>query len=109
MLPFYADSCGAAIENDHIAFRTMGVPHLGIASFEKIFLHYGYQKRDPYFFESKKLDAFWFSPPEPHFPRIFVSELRVGFAPRVGHWSLPASNLCAENRGGTLGKGQDRG
>ena len=24
------------IENDHIAFRTMGVPHLGIASFEKI-------------------------------------------------------------------------
>ena len=34
------------IENDHIAFRTMGVPHLGIASFEKIFLHYGYAKRD---------------------------------------------------------------
>lgn len=68
----------AAIENDHIAFRTMGVPHLGIASFEKIFLQYGYVKRAPYFFESKKLDAFWFAPPEPHFPRIFVSELRVG-------------------------------
>lgn len=68
----------SAIENDHIAFRTMGVPHLGIASFEKIFLHYGYTKRDPYFFASKKLDAFWFAPPEPHFPRIFVSELRVG-------------------------------
>lgn len=31
------------IENDHIAFRTIGVPHLGIASLEKIFLHYGYQ------------------------------------------------------------------
>jgi hypothetical protein len=66
------------IENDHIAFRTLGVPHLGIASFEKIFLHYGYQKRDYYKFEGKKLDAFWFSPPEPHYPRIFVSELRVG-------------------------------
>ena len=65
------------IENDHVAFRTMGVPNLGIASFEKIFLHYGYQKRDAFFFESKKLDAFWFAPPEPHFPRIFVSELRV--------------------------------
>ena len=26
------------IINDHIAFRTMGVPNLGIASFEKIFL-----------------------------------------------------------------------
>ena len=30
------------IENDHIAFRTMGVPQLGVKSFEKIFLHYVY-------------------------------------------------------------------
>ncbi len=67
-----------AIENDHIAFRTMGVPQLGIRSFERIFTHYGYQKRDPYFFASKKLDAFWYAPPQPHYPRIFVSELRVG-------------------------------
>ncbi len=66
------------IENDHIAFRTMGVPQLGIKSFEKIFLHYGYQKRDAYFFASKKLNAFWYSPPSPKYPRIFVSELRVG-------------------------------
>ncbi len=66
------------IENDHIAFRTMGVPQLGIQSFEKIFLHYGYQKRDYFYFEGKKLNAYWFSPPEPHFPRIFVSELRIG-------------------------------
>ena len=65
------------IENDHIAFRTLGVPHLGIASFEKIFLHYGYLKRDYYHFEGKRLDAYWFSPPEPNYPRIFVSELRV--------------------------------
>ena len=66
------------IENDHIAFRTMGVPQLGIQSFEKIFSHYGYQKREPYHFESKMLDAFWYAPPEPQYPRIFVSELRVG-------------------------------
>lgn len=65
------------IENDHIAFRTMGVPHLGIQSFEKIFLHYGYQKMDHYFFEGKKLDAWWYSPPRETDPRIFVSELRV--------------------------------
>ena len=45
------------IENDHVAFRTLGVPHLGLASFEKIFLHYGYTKMDPYHFEKKKLDA----------------------------------------------------
>jgi len=66
------------IENDHIAFRTMGVPQLGLKSFEKIFTHYGYQKREPYHFEAKKLDAFWYAPPEPIYPRIFVSELRVG-------------------------------
>ncbi len=66
------------IENDHIAFRTMGVPQLGIQSFEKIFQHYGYQKRDPYYFASKKLDAFWYAPPSSELPRIFVSELRVG-------------------------------
>jgi hypothetical protein len=65
------------IENDHIAFRTMGVPQLGVKSFEKIFLHYGYEKRDHYFFEGKKLDAWWYSPPRESDPRIFVSELRV--------------------------------
>lgn len=65
------------IVNDHIAFRTLGVPNLGIASFEKIFLHYGYEKRDYYYFEGKKLDAYWYAPPEDHYPRIFMSELRV--------------------------------
>ena len=66
------------IENDHIAFRTMGVPHLGIRSFERIFMHCGYQKRDSYHFAAKKIDANWYQPPKPHYPRIFVSELRVG-------------------------------
>lgn len=66
------------IVNDHIAFRTLGVPNLGIKSFEKIFLALGYTKKDYFNFEGKKLDAYWFAPPEPHYPRIFVSELRVG-------------------------------
>lgn len=65
------------ITNDHIAFRTLGLPHLGVASFEKIFLHYGYKKMKPYFFEQKKLDAYWYAPPSPEYPRIFLSELRV--------------------------------
>lgn len=65
------------IENDHIAFRTLGVPHLGIASLEKVFLHYGYTRMDKYFFPEKKLDAYWYAPPVPELPRIFISELRV--------------------------------
>jgi hypothetical protein len=66
------------IENDHIAFRTMGVPHLGIASLEQVFLHHGYQRRDRFEFPAKKLTAYWYHPPQPACPRIFISELRVG-------------------------------
>ncbi len=65
------------IENDHIAFRTLGVPHLGIASLEKVFLAHGYQRRDPYDFPAKKVSANWYAPPDERFPRIFISELRV--------------------------------
>jgi hypothetical protein len=71
-------SSPAEIENDHIAFRTMGVPQLGIASLERIFLHYGYQRRERYDFAAKKLNAHWYSPPRTNLPRIFISELRVG-------------------------------
>lgn len=65
------------IINDHIAFRTMGVPNLGIASFEKIFLAHGYQRMEFYHFKAKKLDAYWFAPPTPDLPRVFISELKV--------------------------------
>lgn len=65
------------ISNDHIAFRTLGVPYLGIKSLEMIFLYYGYTQKDHYSFEGKKLDAFWYAPPSNEFPRIFISELRV--------------------------------
>ncbi|MFT5171105.1 MAG: hypothetical protein ACI9BD_000877 [Candidatus Marinamargulisbacteria bacterium] len=65
------------IINDHIAFRTMGVDHLGIQSLEKIFLHLGYTRQDPYRFAKKKLDAYWYAPPDDQLPRIFISELRV--------------------------------
>ncbi len=65
------------IDNDHIAFRTLGVKNLGIGSFEKIFLHLGYSKKDYFYFEGKKLNAFWYAPPSEKYPRIFLSELRV--------------------------------
>ncbi len=65
------------IENDHIAFRTLGVPHLGIASLERVFLKYGYERRDRYDFPAKRVTAHWYHPPEPRHPRIFISQLRV--------------------------------
>jgi len=70
-------SSDSDIENDHIAFRTLGVKNLGIASLEKIFLHLGYKKEDSYNFPQKKLNAYWYSPANHNDPRIFISELRV--------------------------------
>lgn len=67
----------SSVENDHIAFRTIGVPHLGIGSLEKVFLHHGYQARDWFDFPVKKLDARWYAPPVPEAPRVFISQLRV--------------------------------
>tara|TARA_B100000427_G_scaffold9336_1_gene8087 strand:- start:803 stop:1654 length:852 start_codon:yes stop_codon:yes gene_type:complete len=67
------------IINDHIAFRTFGLPHLGIKSLEKIMLHYGYTKKDFYQFKRKKLTAFWYAPPKeiPNLPRLFISQCEV--------------------------------
>ena len=65
------------IMNDHIAFRTLGVPNLGISSFEKLFIHHGYTKQDYYFFPKKKIDAYWYKPPTENYPRVFISELKV--------------------------------
>ena len=65
------------IINDHIAFRTMGVKHLVIKSFEKIYLKHGYKKWDFYSFNEKKLNAYWYSHSKKNMPRIFISELKV--------------------------------
>jgi hypothetical protein len=65
------------IVNDHIAFRTLGIPNLGISSFERIFLHHGYTKQGHYFFPKKKLEAYWYKPPHDSYPRVFISELIV--------------------------------
>ncbi|MCG8582126.1 MAG: DUF1338 domain-containing protein [Bacteroidales bacterium] len=69
------------IENDHIAFRTIGEPQLGIQSLEKIFLHHGYVAKGDFYFEHKKINARWYAPPEESLPRIFISELRVNDFP----------------------------
>ena len=65
------------IQNDHIAFRTLKYNNLGIKSLEKIFLYFGYSKKDFFDFKSKKLNAYWYSPPNKKYPRIFISELRI--------------------------------
>ena len=34
-----------------------------------------------FFFEGKRLNARWYAPPEPEYPRIFISELIVDDMP----------------------------
>ena len=86
------------ISNDHIAFRTMGGPHLGINSFEKIFLHHGYERKDQFFFEGKRLNAFWYAPPKNNYPRVFISELIVNDMSNLGRWSLIYDKNKLDNR-----------
>ena len=72
MIPEGIIQKASEIENDHIAFRTLGVPNLGVGSLEKIFLYHGYTKRDYYFFQEKKLNAWWYSATRCRIPQIFI-------------------------------------
>ena len=83
---------GSDICNDHIAFRCLGIQHLGIASLEKIFLKLGYVKKDYLYFKEKKLNAFWYSPPKSRksLARVFISECRLN------EFSLEAQQLVAK-------------
>lgn len=76
------------IRYDHLAFRTFGVNGYGIDSMEKVFLDFGYTKREELRFPAKKLKALWFAPPavvsdngsggvNGPLPRVFISELLV--------------------------------
>jgi hypothetical protein len=68
---------GDAFINDHIAFRSFGYPHTGIAMLEKIFFKLGYQKMDYINFAEKKLNAHWYKPADLTLPKVFISEIRV--------------------------------
>eukprot|EP00195_Chlamydomonas_chlamydogama_P015459 CAMPEP_0202898534 /NCGR_PEP_ID=MMETSP1392-20130828/7034_1 /ASSEMBLY_ACC=CAM_ASM_000868 /TAXON_ID=225041 /ORGANISM="Chlamydomonas chlamydogama, Strain SAG 11-48b" /LENGTH=332 /DNA_ID=CAMNT_0049584491 /DNA_START=259 /DNA_END=1257 /DNA_ORIENTATION=+ len=70
------------IYHDHYAFRTFGVPGLGISSLSEVLLPLGYtQRQDTFAFPNKKLLATWFGPRDPALydtlPRIFMSEIEV--------------------------------
>lgn len=62
--------------NDHVAYRTIKHPKLGIKSLAKHFEKYGYVEKSDYHFELKKLYAIHMEHKEdPSLPKIFISEL----------------------------------
>ncbi|MEQ8210068.1 MAG: DUF1338 domain-containing protein [Lacipirellulaceae bacterium] len=68
---------GETVLNDHVAFRTLALEPIGLEKLEPHILALGYQRFEPYEFPAKKLKAFGYLPPQPDFPRIFLSELMV--------------------------------
>ena len=81
----------------------------GIDSMAGALLDFGYVRRDNLKFEKKKLNAFWFAPPSPELPRIFVSELEVGSFPEEAqkiirrYTSAAASTATQHFLSGSLG------
>ena len=72
------ESLGGHYVNDHIAFRTFGLPGFGINSIAAPFQALGYQACGEYYFEEKKLNAIHLEFPEDNtLPKIFISELMV--------------------------------
>jgi hypothetical protein len=69
---------GDKVQNDHVALRTFGVPGIAIAALAKPFELVGYEPRDTYRFEDKKLNARYWQHPDATLPKLFISELCVG-------------------------------
>lgn len=63
--------------NDHIAFRTYNRSPIALKDLEPHLLAFGYERFEPYQFESKKLEAFGYLHPDEAYPRVFLSELET--------------------------------
>jgi hypothetical protein len=92
-------SGGEKVVNDHIAFRTLNHPRIGIDVLAKVFLQQGYEYRNSYEFESKHLDAKHFEhTTDPLMPRVFISELRLqDFSPELQQVALEMVNRIPES------------
>ncbi len=69
---------GEVVANDHIAFRTFDLDKVNVDVISKAFCHFGYSQKGEYEFEAKKLYAKHFEHPDDLYPRVFISELKVG-------------------------------
>lgn len=70
------EESGQTVLNDHVAYRTLNHPSLGIEKIASIFRKYGYVEKGEYHFEAKKLYAIHMeNENDPSQPKIFISEL----------------------------------
>lgn len=65
------------IVNDHIALRTFNLEKVNLDKIASHFIKLGYEAKEDYNFEQKKLRAKHFEHPEAGYPKVFISELLV--------------------------------
>jgi hypothetical protein len=68
---------GEVVRNDHVALRTYALPGIGIAALARPFEAVGYEPREQYRFDDKKLRARYWQHPDAARPKVFISELCV--------------------------------
>ena len=72
-----ADASVKEIKNDHVAYRTYDVSPIGMSALGAIFEKYGYERRDQYIFNDKKLIAYHWEHSDNSLPKVFISELET--------------------------------
>lgn len=65
------------IVNDHIALRTFNLEKVNLDKIASHFIKLGYEAKEDYNFEQKKLRAKHFEHPQAGYPKVFISELLV--------------------------------
>ena len=68
---------GETVLNDHVAYRSIAINGFGLKDLCVPFLELGYEIKDDYKFEVKKLDAVHLESSNIDDPKVFISELRV--------------------------------
>ncbi len=68
---------GVELINDHVAFRTFNIAKVNLDKLAVHFIALGYEEKDQYIFEQKKLRAKHFEHPDTTKPKVFISELLV--------------------------------
>ncbi|SMC17646.1 protein of unknown function [Andreprevotia lacus DSM 23236] len=74
---------GAAVINDHVAFRTFADSPIGIAQLEPVLFALGYRRHAPYDFPDKHLHAWGYVHDDADLPLVFLSELQVQLLPMI--------------------------
>ena len=71
----FLEQRGEPFVNDHVAFRTFDRAPVSLPDLEHHLVGLGYRRHAPYHFPAKRVKAFGYLPPEPDYPRVFLSEV----------------------------------